>query len=60
MDGESNWVVNGIITVAFVILVLPLAAGVVASLDALVLLVAIMYVIYTSFSGEAIDPQRPK
>lgn len=60
MEGESNWVVNGIITISLVILVLPLVAGVVESLDALVLLVAIMYVVYTSFSGEAIDPQRPK
>jgi hypothetical protein len=60
MEDESNWVVNGIITISLIILVLPLVAGVVESLDALVLLVAIMYVTYTVFSGEAIDPHQPK
>jgi hypothetical protein len=53
-------VVNGIITIAVVILMLPLVAGVVESLDALVLLVVIMYVVYTAISGEAIDPHQPK
>jgi amino acid transporter len=60
MEGESTWVVNGIITIAVVILMLPLVAGVVESLDALVLLVVIMYVVYTAISGEAIDPHQPK
>lgn len=60
MEGESTWVINGIITIALVIVVVPLVAGAVESLDALLLLVVIMYVIYTSLSGEAIDPPRPK
>ena len=60
MDGESSWVVNGIITIAFVALVVPLAAPFVKQLDALVLVMLIMYVVYTALSGEAIDPPRPK
>lgn len=60
MDGESNWVVNGIITLALIILLLPLAAGIVDSLDSLLLVMVIMYVVYTSLSGQAIDPTRPK
>ncbi|MEF8783130.1 MAG: hypothetical protein V5A39_03260 [Haloarculaceae archaeon] len=60
MEGESDWVVNGIITIAISVIILPLAAGVVDQLDALLLTMAIMYVIYTTFSGEAIDPPRPK
>ncbi len=60
MEEESNWVVNGIITVALVSILLPLAAPFVEKLDALLLLMAIMYVVYTTLSGEAIDPPRPK
>ncbi|MFB6297201.1 MAG: hypothetical protein ABEH56_01640 [Salinirussus sp.] len=60
MEGESNWVVNGIITLALVVILIPLAAGIVDDLDALLLIMIIMYVIYTVFSGEAIDPPRPK
>lgn len=60
MEGESNWVVNGIITIALTIIIIPLAAGVVDHLDSLLLVLVIMYVIYTSLSGEAIDPPRPK
>jgi hypothetical protein len=60
MEGESNWVVNGIITIALVPILIPLAAPFVEKLDALLLTMAIMYVIYTTLSGEAIDPPRPK
>lgn len=60
MEGESSWVVNGIITLALVPLLVPLAAPLVNELDALVLVILIMYVIYTAMSGEAIDPHRPK
>jgi hypothetical protein len=60
MKGQSNWVVNGIITIALVPILIPLAAPFVEKLDALLLLMAIMYVIYTTLSGEAIDPPRPK
>lgn len=60
MEGESSWVVNGIITIALISLVVPLMAGLVDQLDALVLLMLIMYVIYTSLSGEAINPPHPK
>ncbi|MFB6233363.1 MAG: hypothetical protein ABEH61_03795 [Haloarculaceae archaeon] len=60
MEGESNWVVNGIITIAVIVLVIPLAAGVVDDLDALLYVMVVMYVIYTAMSGEAIDPPRPK
>jgi hypothetical protein len=41
-------------------LVVPLAAPLVDELDAVVLVILIMYVIYTAMSGEAIDPHRPK
>jgi len=57
---ESTWVVNGIITIAITIMLVPLVAGVVERLDYLVLLIGIMYVVYTTLSGEAIDPPRPK
>lgn len=60
MVGESNWVVNGIITVALIIVFVPLVAGVVDRLDALLLLIVVMYVLFTTLSGEAIDPPRPK
>jgi len=60
MEGESKWVVNGIITLALIPLIVPLAAPLVDQLDALVLVIVIMYVIYTPMSGEAIDPPRPK
>jgi hypothetical protein len=57
---ESNWVVNGIITVAILVVLVPLVAGVVDRLDALLLVAGIVYVVYTTLSGEAIDPPRPK
>lgn len=60
MEGESNWVVNGIITIALVSLLIPLAAPFVEALDALLLLMVIMYVVYTTLSGKAIDPPHPK
>jgi len=60
MEGESSWVVNGIITISFVALIVPLAAGLVDQLDALVLVMLIMYVVYTSLSGEAINPPHHK
>ncbi len=60
MEGESSWVVNGIITIAFVALLIPLAAQLVEDLDAVLLVIVIMYIIYTSLSGEAINPPRPK
>jgi hypothetical protein len=60
MEGESDWVVNGIITLALVALLIPLAAQLVEDLDALLLVMVIMYIIYTSLSGEAIDPPHPK
>lgn len=60
MEGESNWVVNGIITISLIALILPLVAGLVDELDAFLLVMLIMYVIYTLMSGEAIDPPQPK
>lgn len=60
MEGESNWVINGIITISLVALVIPLAAQLVEDLTAVLLVMIIMYVVYTSMSGEAIDPPRPK
>lgn len=60
MEGESEWVVNGIITIALMIILVPLAAGVVDRTDVLLQMMVIMYIIYTSLSGEAIDPPRPK
>ena len=60
MEGESSWVVNGIITIALVALLIPLAAQLVKDLAAVLLVAVIMYVIYTSLSGEAINPPRPK
>jgi len=60
MEGESDWVVNGIITIALVALLIPLAAQLVEDLAAVLLVTVIMYVIYTSLSGEAIDLPRPK
>jgi hypothetical protein len=60
MESESNWVVNGIITLALVPILIPLAVPFVEKVDALLLLMAIMYVLYTALSGEAIDPPRPK
>jgi len=60
MEGESSWVVNGIITIALVSILIPLAAPFVEKLDALLLIMAIMYVIYTTLSGEIINPPRPK
>jgi len=60
MEGESKWVVNGIITLALVPLLVPLVADMVEQLDALVLMMLVMYVVYTAMSGEAIDPPRPK
>ena len=60
MTAESNWVVNGIITIAITIMLVPLIAGVVDRLDALLLVLLLMYLIYTVLSGEAIDPPRPK
>ncbi len=60
MEGESNWVVNGIITLALIPLVVPLAAPLVDELDAVILVILIMYVIYTAMSGEAINPHQPK
>ncbi len=60
MEGESNWVVNGIITLALISLVIPLAAHLVEELEAILLVMLIMYVIYTAMSGEAIDPPTPK
>jgi hypothetical protein len=43
-----------------VALLIPLAAQLVEDLDAVLLVAVIMYVIYTSLSGKAIDPPRPK
>ena len=60
MENESTWVVNGIITIALVVLVAPFAAKVIDELAAFVLWMVVMYVMYTTFSGEAIDPPRPK
>lgn len=60
MEGESVWVVNGIITIALIALIIPLAAPVVEKLDALVLVILLMYVIFSSLSGKAIDPPHPK
>ncbi len=60
MEGESTWVVNGIIAIAFMILIIPLVAGLVDDLDALLAIMVIMYIIYTTLSGEAINPPRPK
>jgi len=60
MEGESDWVVNGIITIALIALLIPLAAQFVEDLEVLLLVILIMYLIYTSLSGEAIDPPRPK
>lgn len=60
MEGESKWVVNGIITISLIALVIPLAATFVEDLDALLLVFLIMYPIYTALSGEAIDPTYPK
>jgi len=60
MEGESNWVVNGIIMLALVVLLIPLVNGFVEDLDSLLLVILIMYVVYTALSGEAIDPHQPK
>jgi hypothetical protein len=60
MEGESNWVVNGIIMLALVVLLIPLANGFVEDLDSLLLVILIMYAVYTALSGEAIDPHQPK
>jgi len=60
MENESDWVVNGIITISLVSILVPLVAPFVEKLDSLLLIIAIMYVIYTILSGEAIDPPRPK
>ncbi len=60
MEGESNWVVNGIITLALIALLIPFAAHFVEDLEALLLVMVIMYFVYTSMSGEAIDPPHPK
>lgn len=60
MEGESVWVINGIITLALITFLIPLAAQVVEDLDALLLIVVIMYFIYTSLSGEAISPPHHK
>jgi len=60
VENESTWVVNGIITIALVVLVAPFAAKVIDELAAFVLWMVVMYVMYTTFSGEAIDPPRPK
>lgn len=60
MEGESKWVVNGIITLALIPLIVPLVGDMVEQTDALLLLMLLMYVVYTAMSGEAIDPHRPK
>jgi hypothetical protein len=60
MQGESNWVINGIIALALIVLIIPLANGFVEHLDSLLLVIVIMYVVYTALSGEAIDPHQPK
>lgn len=43
MEGESDWVVNGIITIALVALLIPLAAQLVEDLAAVLLVTVIMY-----------------
>jgi hypothetical protein len=60
LENESNWVINGIITLGLSILVLPLLGGFVEELDAVAVVIVIVYVVYTAFSGEAIDPPHPK
>jgi CDP-diglyceride synthetase len=60
MEGESEWVINGIITIAGIIILIPLAGGVVDRTDVLLQLIVMLYVIYTLLSGEAINPPRPK
>jgi hypothetical protein len=60
MDGESKWVVNGILSLALIVLVIPLASGFVGHLDSILLVILLMYVVYTGLSGEAINPPRPK
>jgi len=60
LENESKWVINAIVFMAVAIFLIPLAAKLTTELDAVAMVIVLMYVVYTPMSGQAVDPPDPK